>query len=214
LLSRAAGDDALPGLAKELFAMLGEEYLMTCSRLAAIEKKLVAHYRQDDTARRLDGIPGVGPIGAMLLSVKVGDAHAFGSGRDFAAWLGLTPKNHSTAGKNRLGVITRAGDEMLRQVLVVGATAHIQQVRRNQAKASAWLTGLLARKPPKLAAVALANKMARIAWKMMVTGETYRCGLAGSLAAASPPSRPLRAACGGGLRPALTAAAAAAGLPA
>ena len=172
----------------------------------ALEKKLVVHYRQDETAQRLAAMPGVGPIGATLLGIKVTDAGAFRSGRDFAAWLGLTPKNHSTAGKNRLGVITRAGDEMLRQVLVVGATAHIQQVRRGRIKASPWLARLIARKPPKLAAVALANKTARIAWKMMVTGEPYRCDQSGSLAPASPPSRPLRAACGGGLRPALTAA--------
>jgi transposase len=190
LLSRAAGENGVPALAKQLFDMLGQEYRAVSARLAALEKTLVARYRQDKRAQRLAAIPGLGPIGAMLLGVKAGDAHAFRSGRDFAAWLGLTPKNHSTAGKNRLGVITRAGDERLRQVLVVGATAHIQQVRRNPAKASPWLAGLLARKPPKLAAVALANKMARIAWKMMVTGEPYRCGQAGSLAPAAPPSRP------------------------
>jgi transposase len=213
LLARVAGDDAVPLLARELFDLLGEEYRATCGRLAEIEKKLVVHYRQDEIAQRLAAIPGLGPIGSMLLSVKVGDARAFKSGRDFAAWLGLTPKNHSTAGKNRLGVITRAGDEMLRQLLVVGATAWLKQVRRNPAKASPWLTGLLARKPPKLVAVALANKMARIAWKMMVTGEPYRCDLQGSVAPASPPSRPLRAAAGGGLRPALTAAQPGAAMP-
>jgi transposase len=117
--------------------------------------------------------------------IKAGDAEAFRCGRDFAAWLGLTPKNHSTAGRNRLGAITRAGDERLRQVLVVGATAHIQQVRRKPAAASPWLAGLLARKPPKLVAVALANRTARIAWKMMVTGEAYRRGDRTGLAPAS-----------------------------
>ena len=213
LLSRVAGDDAVPLLAKELFEMLGEAFGATAARLAAIEKKLVAQYRQDERARRLSAIAGVGPLCATLLSLKAGDARAFGSGRDFAAWLGLTPKNHSTAGKTRLGVITRAGDEMLRQVLVVGATAHIQQVRRGRAAASPWLAGLLARKPPKLAAVALANKTARIAWKMMMTGEPYRCGYAGSVAPASPPSRPPGAATGGGLRPALTAASPGAVMP-
>ena len=96
----------------------------------------------------------------------------FRSGRQFAAWIGLTPKDHSTAGKVRLGVITRAGDEGLRSVLVVGATAVIQHVRRG-GRSSPWLTELLKRKSPKLAAVALANKMARIAWKLMVTGENY-----------------------------------------
>jgi len=214
LLSRVAGDDAVPLLAKELFEMLGEAFGATAARLAAIEKKLVAQYRQDERARRLSAIAGVGPLCATLLSLKAGDARAFGSGRDFAAWLGLTPKNHSTAGKTRLGVITRAGDEMLRQVLVVGATAHIQQVRRGRAAASPWLAGLLARKPPKLAAVALANKTARIAWKMMMTGEPYRCGHAESVAPVSPPSRPPGAATGGGPRPALTAASPGAAMPA
>ncbi len=95
----------------------------------------------------------------------------FQSGRQFAAWIGLTPKDHSTAGKVRLGVITRAGDEALRSVLVVGA-AVIQHVRRG-GRGSPWIVDLLKRKPPKLAAVALANKMARVAWKLMVTGDSY-----------------------------------------
>ena len=96
----------------------------------------------------------------------------FRSGRQFAAWVGLTPKDHSTAGKVRPGVITRAGDETLRSVLVVGATSIIQHVRRG-GRGSPWIVDLLKRKPPKLAAVALANKMARIAWKLMITGESY-----------------------------------------
>ena len=96
----------------------------------------------------------------------------FKSGRQYAAWIGLTPKDHSTAGKARLGAITRAGDETLRSVLVVGATAAIQQAQRH-GKASPWLAALLKRKPPKLVAMALANKMARIAWKLMVTGQNY-----------------------------------------
>jgi transposase len=104
--------------------------------------------------------------------MKTPDPAQFESGRQFAAWIGLTPKDHSTAGKVRLGVITRAGDEALRSVLVVGATAVIQQAQRS-GKASPWLVALLKRKSPKLAAVALANKTARIAWKMMRTGETY-----------------------------------------
>jgi transposase len=185
LVARFVADEEVPALAKELLAMLVEEYRATALRLAAIEKKLVEVYRRDETARRLAAIPGVGPVGGCLLSIKAGDAGAFRCGRDFAAWLGLTPKNHSTAGRNRLGAITRAGDERLRQVLVVGATAHIQQVRRKPAAASPWLAGLLARKPPKLVAVALANRTARIAWKMMVTGEAYRRGDRTGLAPAS-----------------------------
>src|ERR1700748_3625169 len=126
--------------------------------------------------------PGVGPIGAVLLTMKTPDPALFRSGRQFAAWIGLTPKDHSTAGKTRLGVITRAGDEGLRSVLVVGATAVIKQAQRS-GKASPWLAALLKRKSPKLAAVALANKMARIAWKMMVTGETYTANSAPAVVA-------------------------------
>jgi transposase len=104
--------------------------------------------------------------------MKTPEPELFRSGRQFAAWIGLTPRDHSTAGKVRLGVITRAGDEGLRSVLVVGATAVIQHVRRG-GRTSPWLIELLKRKSPKLAAVALANKMARIAWKLMITGEHY-----------------------------------------
>jgi len=105
--------------------------------------------------------------------MKVTDPRAFRCGRDFSAWIGLTPKDHSTAGKTRLGVITRAGDEALRSVLVAGATAVIQQVRRGRGHCSPWLVDLLRRKPPKLAAIALANKNARVVWKLMVSGERY-----------------------------------------
>ena len=116
----------------------------------------------------------VGSIGAVLLRIKTAQPEMFQSGRQFAAWIGLTPKDHSTAGKTRLGVITRAGDETLRSLLVVGATAVIWQVRRGKGRSvSPWLRALLQRKPPKLAAVALANKIARIAWKLMTTGESY-----------------------------------------
>jgi transposase len=104
--------------------------------------------------------------------MKTPEPELFRSGRQFAAWIGLTPKDHSTAGKVRLGVITRAGDETLRSVMVVGATVVIRHVLRS-GRAPHWLAELLKRKSPKLAAVALANKTARIAWKMMVTGETY-----------------------------------------
>jgi len=133
----------------------------------------MAWHRANADSRRLAQIPGIGLIGATTLVMKTPDPRAFASGRHFAAWLGLTPKDHSTAGKTRLGKITRAGDEMLRSLLVAGATAVIQQVRRGRGRPSPWLVALLARKPPKLAAVALANKIARIAWKLMTTGESY-----------------------------------------
>ena len=172
LLERIQADQSLPSLARELFAALAKEYAQLQAQIDEVDAKLLAWHRADECSQRLAKIPGVGPIGAVLLKMKTPEPELFRSGRQFAAWIGLTPKDHSTAGKVRLGVITRAGDEGLRSVLVVGATAVIQHVRRG-GRASPWLTELLKRKSPKLAAVALANKMARIAWKLMVTGENY-----------------------------------------
>jgi len=173
LLQRIALDTRLPELARELFATLGQDYREVTVHLGKLEAKLKAWHHGNELSRRLAEIPGIGPIGAPMLVMKVPDAKAFRSGRDFAAWIGLTPKDHSTAGRLRLGVITRAGDEALRSVLVAGATAVIQQVRKDRGRHSSWLTALVKRKPPKLAAVALANKTARIAWKLMVSGERY-----------------------------------------
>ena len=173
LLARIAGDETVPALARELFAAQAKEYAQLQARLREVEAKLMAWHRTNEASRRLATIPGIGPIGATMLATKVPDPQVFRSGRHFAAWIGLTPKDHSTAGKQRLGVITRAGDEALRSVLVVGATAVIQHVRRGKGHPSPWLLALLTRKPPKLAAVALANKLARIAWKLMMTGEAY-----------------------------------------
>lgn len=173
LLERIAADATLPALARELFASLGEDYAELEQRLGRIDDQLMAWHRHNEQSRRLIRIPSVGPIGASLFAMKVPDPKAFKSGRDFAAWLGLTPKDHSTAGKQRLGGITRAGDEALRSILVAGATAVIQQVRRGRSQPSPWLAELVRRKPPKLAAVALANKTARIIWKLMVSGECY-----------------------------------------
>jgi transposase len=173
LLTRIAEDAALPELARELFAGYGQEYAGLQARIAKIEAQLMAWHKGNELSRRMVEIPSIGPIGASLLAMKVTDPKAFHSGRDFAAWLGLTPKDHSTAGKTRLGVITRAGDEGLRSILVAGATAVIQQVQRGRGHASPWLVDLVKRKPPKLAAVALANKTARIAWKLMISGEHY-----------------------------------------
>jgi transposase len=173
LLAQLVQDKSVPELARDLFALQGRDYAQLQVELKAIEIRLKAWHRANADSRRLAKIPGVGPIGATGLVMKVPDPGAFPSGRHFAAWLGLTPKDHSTAGKTRLGKITRAGDERLRSVLVAGATAVIQQARRGRGDPSPWLVALLKRKPPKLAAVALANKIARIAWKLMVTGESY-----------------------------------------
>jgi transposase len=186
LLAQIAQDETVPEIARELFAFQGKDYARLQIELKAIEARLMAWHRANATSRRLAQIPGVGPIGATTLVMKTPDPGAFPSGRHFAAWLGLTPKDHSTAGKTRLGKITRAGDEMLRSVLVAGATAVIQQARRGRGRPSPWLVALLARKPPKLAAVALANKIARIAWKLMTTGESYDSArMPGALAVAA-----------------------------
>jgi len=173
LLARIAEDGGIPADARELFAMLGKEFAELNAKIATLEKKVMAFHRGNELSRRLAEVPGIGPISASLLTIKIVNPHGFRSGRMCAAWLGLTPKDHSTAGKQRLGGITRAGDEGLRALLVCGATAYIQQVRRGRTKASPWLAELLRRKPPKLVAVALANKNARIAWKLMVSGERY-----------------------------------------
>jgi transposase len=192
LLARIAEDATVPEIAKELFAIHGQEYIRLKSQLREIEAKLKAWHRQNEMSRRLAEVDAIGPIGGCLLTVKVSDPQAFGCGRNFAAWMGLTPKDHSTAGKMRLGVITRAGDEALRRTLVLGATSVIKQVSKGKGNPSPWLRDLVARKPPKLAAVALANKVARIAWKLMVSGERYdaaRAGIVSPTASLAPCSR-------------------------
>jgi transposase len=173
LLTRIAEDQSVPHRARSLFALNGREFARVEEQIKRLDKELVALQRGSEVSRRLVAIPAVGPVGACLLSVKAPDPRAFRSGRDFAAWIGLTPKDHSTAGRVRKGGITRAGDETLRKTLVVGASSLINQVTRGRTKPSPWLAQLLVRKPRKLAAIALANKTARIAWKLMVSGEAY-----------------------------------------
>ena len=175
LLDQIAADETLPVLARELFALQAADYAQLQARIDEVEAKLLAWHRADECSRRLAQIPGIGPIGAAMLIMKTPAPEMFRSGRQFAAWMGLTPKDHSTAGKVRLGVITRAGDEGLRSVLVAGATVVLRHLRNGNGKSALapWLAQLLKRKAPKLVAVALANKLARIAWKLMVTGQTF-----------------------------------------
>jgi transposase len=173
LLAQIAQDENVPASAHELFALQGRDYAQLQGELKAIEARLRAWHRANPDSRRIAQIPGIGPVGAPELIMKTPDPGAFTSARHFAAWIGLTPKDHSTAGKTRLGKITRAGDERLRSILVAGATAVIQQAMHGRGHPSPWLVALLKRKPPKLAAVALANKNARIAWKLMMTGQRY-----------------------------------------
>ena len=172
LLQRLATDQGVPVLAREMVGVLASQLDGLAIKLKAIEARLMAWHRQDQTSQCLATIPGIGPIGGVSFALKVLNPKAFRSGRHFAAWVGITPRESSTGGKHRLGKISHQGDEDLRRLLVLGATAVIQQAKRG--RASPWLLGLLARKPKKLAAVALANKMARIIRAMMVSGETYR----------------------------------------
>jgi transposase len=130
LLERIKADESLPVLARELFAIQAKEYIDLQAQIHEVDGKLTAWHRTNECSQRLAKIPGIGPIGAVLLRMKTPEPELFRSGRQFAAWIGLTPKDHSTAGKVRLGVITRAGDEGLRSVLVVGAAAVIQQAQR------------------------------------------------------------------------------------
>jgi transposase len=168
-----AADHVLPSAAKQALALLGRQIDHLEVQLAEVDAELKRQLAADPDAKRLAGVPGIGIIGALTLTRSV-DFTQFASGRHFAAWLGLVPKEHSTGGKHRLGRISRAGDERLRSLLVNGATAVIRHVRPGRTGLLAWLEALLKRKPRKLAAVALANKMARIAWAMMTSGEAFR----------------------------------------
>ena len=172
LLAQVAAEEAIPALARDVVALLGQQLDALEHRIELVERRLLAWHRDCALSRRLATIPGIGPIAATALAMKVPDPHMFKSARHFAAWLGLTPKDHSTAGRQRLGGITRAGDEDLRRLLVTGATSVIRHTKPG--RGSAWLLGLIGRKPKKLAAVAWANKAARVAWAMMVNGEAYQ----------------------------------------
>jgi transposase len=170
----AAADDAsVPSAATQAIALLSREAERVEMRLRAIDTTLLQQHKANLVSQRLAAIPGIGPIAALNLALRV-DATQFKSARHFAAWLGLVPRECSTAGKQRLGGISRAGDERLRQLLVLGATAVIQHAKPGRPATSPWLLNLLGRKPRKLAAVALANKTARIVWAMMTSGEAYR----------------------------------------
>jgi len=166
-------DDArLPGLAREALGELVEQLEALEQRIARLDSRMVRHAREDETARRLASIPGIGAIGATALAALVCHPHGFASARHFAASLGLTPKPHSSGGKERLGRISKQGNPMLRRLLVLGATSRLRHARRSP-DAADWATRLLARRPFKVAVVALANKMARIAWALLVRGGTY-----------------------------------------
>ena len=173
LLAALAGDAAIPAAAQDIFAAMGEHLDDLDRRLAVLDAKLTDAHANNPISQMLAKIPGVGPVIAITMALSI-EAQNFASGRHFAAWLGLTPKEHSTGGKQRMGRISKAGNTRLRTLLVIGATAVIRFAKPGSRSASAWLLKLLERKPRKLAAVALANKMARIIWAMMAHGEVYR----------------------------------------
>ena len=139
---------------------------------------IMAWHRSNEPSKRLRYIPGVGPMLATALVASVADPKNFRSGRNFSAWIGLVPKQHSSGGKDRLGSISKQGDRYLRSLFVAGALAVIRYAKIHGTKHRPWLTALLARKPTKVAAIALANKLARMAWAMMARGERYRIPVA------------------------------------
>ena len=173
LLSALADDPAIPEIAKATFAQMGRHVAELDLKIDAIDRQLLEQHKVNAVSQRLAAIPGIGPITAITMALSVNPAN-FESGRHFAAWLGLTPREHSTGGKHRLGRISKAGNERLRQLLVVGAMAVIRFAKPGSKSASAWLLQLLERRPRKIAAIALANKIARVVWAMMARGEVYR----------------------------------------
>jgi transposase len=168
-----AADDRVTVVARFCLDALARQYAALAAEIGAIEKRIHAWHRSCEGSRRLEEIPGVGPIIATALVAEVGDWKAFSSGRNLAAWIGLVPKQHSTGGKERLGGISKQGNRYLRWLLVAGAMAVIRYARQHGTK-RLWLARLMERRPVKVAAVALANKIARMAWAMMVRGEGFR----------------------------------------
>jgi transposase len=165
---------ALPELALSALRLIAAQIDDANEKIEALETEIVAHHRRDEASRRLVSIPGIGPITASVIAAAVPDPTVFKSGRQFAAWLGLVPRQNSTGGKERLGRITKTGDRYIRRLLVIGATGHIRYKRKNVPGGLDWVTRLLAKKPARLVTVALANKMARIAWAILCRGEVYR----------------------------------------
>jgi transposase len=183
LLTIIAGDEdaRLPADAHTVLIVLAAELAAMQTLIASIEKRIMAQHRANEESQRVETIPGIGVIGATAIAATVPDPKIFRSGRDFAAWIGLVPRQDSTGGKQKLGPISKQGDRYLRRILVVGAIAVLRRARQQPEKYP-WLTQLLARKPFRVVAVALANKMARIAWALLAKGGTYR---APALAAAA-----------------------------
>lgn len=167
-------EGSLPAEVPVICRMLLKRIAELDGDIAELERRVREQARTQDTARRLMTVPGIGEITAVSLTALAPPIERFAKGRDFAAWLGLTPREESSGGKQRLGPISRMGQRDLRRLLIIGATAVVRHARRRGAPAGSWLARMLERKPPMLVAVALANKMARIAWALMARGGTYR----------------------------------------
>jgi transposase len=174
-LMQAVEDPAepIPELARPILQMLIEALRGLDEQITRLDNEIVERAKGDETARRLMTIPGVGPVTAVALAALAPPADTFKRGRDFAAWVGLTPSEHSTGGKQKLGATSKMGERTLRRLLIIGASAVVSRVARNGAPAGSWMARMVARKPPMLVRVALANKMARIVWALMARGGVY-----------------------------------------
>jgi transposase len=173
-LIAAGEDDRVPLGARDCLLTMAEQLGLVTRQIAEADRRVLAWHRSSELSRRLEAIPGVGPLIASALIAAVPDPAKFRSGRDLSAWIGLVPKQTSTGGKQRLGSISKAGDRYLRQLLVVGSMAVIKRAKILGHTRHPWLVGLMQRRTVKIAAVAMANKIVRIAWAMMIRGETYR----------------------------------------
>jgi transposase len=167
-------DKRLPEVARACVAALGTQLRMLKTQILQFDRMIMAWHRSNEVSKRLDRLPGVGPALATALVASVADAKAFRSGRDFSAWIGLVPKQNSSGGKDKLGSISKQGDRYLRSLFTAGALAVIRYAKIHGTGHRPWLTTLLARRPTKVAAIALANKLARMAWAMMARGERYK----------------------------------------
>ncbi|BDW98489.1 IS110 family transposase [Maricaulis maris] len=167
-------EDRLPAIARSALTSLTAQLDSLAAEIRTLERQLMAWHRTDETSQRLETIPGVGLITATAISASIPDPSVFKTGRQFAAFLGLVPRQNSSGGKERLGRISKMGDGYLRRLLVVGATSVIRRVGTNTSATGDWVRRLLERKPARVATVAMANKTARIAWAVLARGETYR----------------------------------------